>query len=220
MNIDVTFAVPETDFRLGRLLGRAPVRAVRLLDFVPVERPYLWVESTDFDEVEATLEADDAVDGVRSLATADGRRLYAIDWRDDADSFLRDCSEQGIRIERADVGDPWLFRALVPDRRALSRLQASCATDGVDLSFRTLREPRPADSDSDGLTRAQREALEVASEAGYFECPREAMLSDLSAELGITTQAVSDRLRRGIRTLVAEELGKEMPATSRVYSKP
>lgn len=220
MSIDVAFAVPETDFRLGRLLGRAPVRAVRLLDFVPVERPYLWVESTDFDDVAATVESDDAVAGVESLASADGRRLYAIDWREDAENFLRDCSRYGLSIERAEMGDRWRFRALAPDRGALRRVQSACTTADVDLSFRTLRDPRPPGSDDDGLTRPQREALKLASEAGYFECPREATLSDLSAELGITTQAVSDRLRRGLSTLVADEPGGARPATGRAHSKP
>jgi hypothetical protein len=46
------------------------------------------------------------------------------------------------------------------------------------------------------LTPAQREALAMAVDRGYFSSPREVSLSELATELSISKQAVSQRIRR------------------------
>lgn len=56
------------------------------------------------------------------------------------------------------------------------------------------------------LTDVQRETLLAAHETGYFEVPREATLGDLAEQLGVTDTAASQRLRRGMATLVAATL--------------
>ena len=52
------------------------------------------------------------------------------------------------------------------------------------------------------VTPKQWEALEVAYERGYFDCPREAALETLAAELSIPKSAVSRRLRAAESTLL------------------
>lgn len=47
------------------------------------------------------------------------------------------------------------------------------------------------------LTVEQREALVLALQHGYFATPSETDLGELAAELDISRQAVSDRIRRG-----------------------
>ncbi len=54
------------------------------------------------------------------------------------------------------------------------------------------------------LTRAQEAALETALRLGYFEIPREATASEVSAELGIGKSAFLERLRRGQGALFAQ----------------
>jgi predicted DNA binding protein len=56
------------------------------------------------------------------------------------------------------------------------------------------------------LTDEQREVLQVAHDLGYFDVPRSATLADVAAELGISSQAASERLRRGHRQLIAQHL--------------
>ncbi len=53
-----------------------------------------------------------------------------------------------------------------------------------------------------GLTTEQREALAVAYRNGYFAVPRETTTAALAEKLGISGQAVSERLRRGYTRLV------------------
>jgi len=46
---------------------------------------------------------------------------------------------------------------------------------------------------------------------GYFEIPREASTSDIGYRLGISAQAVSERLRRGHRKLVTSTIKPDGP---------
>jgi predicted DNA binding protein len=57
-----------------------------------------------------------------------------------------------------------------------------------------------------GLTDQQYDALTAACEAGYFAVPRETDLDELSDDLGISHQALSERIRRGTEALVTETL--------------
>jgi len=52
------------------------------------------------------------------------------------------------------------------------------------------------------LSDTERETLETAVEAGYFESPRDTTLGGLADEFGVSKPAVSKNLRRGQRKLV------------------
>ncbi|MUV89266.1 hypothetical protein GJ629_04600 [Halapricum sp. CBA1109] len=52
--------------------------------------------------------------------------------------------------------------------------------------------------------------LQLAVRRGYFTIPREVTLSELAAELDLSSQAASERLRRGIRTLVQTVLDDQL----------
>lgn len=68
-----------------------------------------------------------------------------------------------------------------------------------------------------GLTSEQYEALTEAIQYGYFEIPRDISLVELAAELDISHQALSERLRRAYRTLISEETKDEMMADNRSH---
>lgn len=57
------------------------------------------------------------------------------------------------------------------------------------------------------LSSVERETLERAVDAGYFEEPRNATLSDLAAEFDISKTAVSKNLRRGERKVLDQVVG-------------
>lgn len=98
----------------------------------------------------------------------------------------------------------WRVRAQFADRGDLAVFRDACET--ADVGFRLLRlSEEIADAADDfGLTQPQNEALLTAFEMGYFDVPREATLSDIAAELDTTTSALSERLRRGQRTLIEQ----------------
>ncbi|GAB3668902.1 helix-turn-helix domain-containing protein [Halopiger thermotolerans] len=66
------------------------------------------------------------------------------------------------------------------------------------------------------VTPKQWEALELADELGYFDCPRQVDLEALATELSISKSAVSQRLRAAESTLVHAVLAATRePADSR-----
>lgn len=56
----------------------------------------------------------------------------------------------------------------------------------------------------DSLTAKQREMMIAAAEMGYFEVPRQVGLESVASEIGISSQAASERLRRGQHRLFGE----------------
>jgi predicted DNA binding protein len=48
----------------------------------------------------------------------------------------------------------------------------------------------------------------MAFERGHFPVPRETSLADLGEEIGVSDTAVSERLRRGIATLLSTTIEK------------
>lgn len=56
------------------------------------------------------------------------------------------------------------------------------------------------------MTEDQQEALEVAYHAGYFAIPREQTQTEITEQLNISRNALSARLRRGHRNLLANTL--------------
>lgn len=69
-----------------------------------------------------------------------------------------------------------------------------------------LQDTTDVTSQQLGLTPEQYETLVAAVEHGYFEIPREVSMQDLAEELGVSHQALSERLRRAYETLVTAEL--------------
>lgn len=57
-----------------------------------------------------------------------------------------------------------------------------------------------------GLTEEQTEALTFAYGMGYFDEPREVSLIEIVDEMGLSSTAVSSRLCRGTKNLIAVEL--------------
>ncbi|MFC7027483.1 helix-turn-helix domain-containing protein [Halomicroarcula sp. GCM10025710] len=75
----------------------------------------------------------------------------------------------------------------------------------ADGTARAVRQRRLRTSRTDrGPARGPAAGLR----AGFFDEPRTATLEDVAAELGISRQAVANRLRRGHRALIREMLSE------------
>ncbi|WP_121823079.1 helix-turn-helix domain-containing protein [Halostella salina] len=98
-----------------------------------------------------------------------------------------------------------LYSVVVPSREELRAVVSDLRGVGASVSLERIRADSADDGSSvDGvaLTAKQREVLTLAIEAGYYEQPRNASLSDLAGELGVTPSAVSQRLNAIERKLV------------------
>lgn len=195
--------VPELEFRVDGVIGYAP--------------PLVEVCGPDRRTVESALEADPGLEVVANLGgeSQDQRWLFRIDFGRDLKLFAHLISETDGAIVTATASDrTWSLELLFEKRTAVSR--AYELLDRYDFSVRVTRMAS-ADGTGDvrsSLTETQYETVVAAYERGYFDVPREVTLRELAAELEISHQALSERLRRGQAALVGEELLDESGSTA------
>lgn len=172
-----------------------------------------WAAGGDLDAFEDGLTADPTVTDEVLIADTEGRRLYRVRFTEageEAATFPK-WSEFDISPMHSEAtADGWRVRMRMPDRDALTSYQRVCDEIGLDFELQKMYERWEPESESSvRLSPAQREALLAARELGYFEIPRDASLADVSDELGITPQSLSERLRRGVPTLIDRTIGRE-----------
>jgi predicted DNA binding protein len=206
MSVIAEISVPADDFELGRILELSAAGMVELESLVPTgERvvPYFWVCDADFEAFEAATESHPAVERLTRIDVFDDRVLYSLSWSAGNDRMFQSVDHVDAYILAATgSADSWEFELRFPDHDAMSAFQNRCGDRGV--SFEVLRVFNPSKPDIGpwfGLTEPQREALVLAVEQGYYDIPRNCKTVEIADELGISDQAVTERLRRAIATL-------------------
>jgi predicted DNA binding protein len=201
----------EGDFALSELLTELPDVRVQLERVVPAgERtvPLIWIHADDPEPAEQTLREHRLIESITRLDTFEDRALYRIEWAKEPDSIF-----EALRSQRADlldavgVGESWTFELRFPTHDALSEFHSHCTA--ADLPLTVSRIYRPSDSDSTvryGLTDRQYDTLLRALEQGYFNIPREVSAEELATQFDISDQAVTERIRRGITSVLTHIL--------------
>jgi predicted DNA binding protein len=171
---------------------------------------FCWARGDDLDGFETALADDETVTDVRRLSDTDGRRLYRVRLTGAAPVVTYDAwiDLGAVRLEMRHVDGRWHARMRFPDRKALGSFREFCTDPDLDFRLHRLYDSDPGRGPPrDRLTTRQREALRLAHERGYFGIPRETTLDDIAAELGISNQATSERLRRGCGRLLGNRFG-------------
>ncbi|MFB6196633.1 MAG: helix-turn-helix domain-containing protein [Haloplanus sp.] len=145
---------------------------------------------------------------VERLARSDGHDIRLVELDPNGDPFFRLLDEHEGSIRRGTgTTETWTFEVHFPGHEDFAAFRAAC--DGTDLSVDVVCIYNPTNHDTGawyGLTRRQRRTLELAVERGYYDIPRRCTTIELADELGISDQAVTERLRRGIVTFVRNAL--------------
>lgn len=105
-----------------------------------------------------------------------------------------------------------VYAVTIPARATLSRVVERLRDADATVSVTRIRSHSDGDTATPLLTDKQREALETAVEAGYYDRPRGATLEDVADELDITRAAASHRLHSVRRRLIkrhAEQVGAD-----------
>lgn len=207
----VELQVPGEEFTLGQILRAGGERHITCEATVPTGEgsvPLFWVYGDDTDRFEASVEAHDAVEGLGRIDEFEDRTLYALDWRASEDSLLTAIADHHAQLLSASrTGGFWDLELRFPSHEALSAFRADAEANGISLSVQRRYNPSGPDAERPyGLTDSQRETLELAVARGYYAVPREISALELGEELGISDQAVTERLRRAIGTLVSNTL--------------
>lgn len=90
----------------------------------------------------------------------------------------------------------------------VSELQAVDASVTIEWLAPADGGDSTAEIADDEITQKQREAMEAALDAGYYESPRQTSLSELAAELSLSESAVSQRLNTAETRLIEALLGE------------
>lgn len=220
MVVIVNVALPAEQFELGRILGMTGDTTVILETMVPLGDqtvPFFRVheEGNSFAD---SVRGHAAVNDIEVISTHDGEVLYALDWDISQDTFFEGLIETAANLlEAQGTTEQWAFEIRFQNHDDLSSFQQHCSEYGIPIEVQRLyNRTQPEAGPWFGLTPKQRTLLARAVEAGYYSIPREMSTKELAAEFGITDQAVTERLRRGIHNIVSNTLllAKEEAETS------
>lgn len=210
MSVIAEISLPGDEFELGRILDLTSEETVELESLVPAESrsvPYFWIHGGDVEAFAERLAAKEEVIGFSVIDDYDDRALCALEWSGDGIVFRTVSELEAYILRGVGTADAWRFELRFSSRDSLSTFREICQSGG--LSFEVLRIYNPERPDLGpwyGLTERQREAIVLAVESGYYDIPRDCTTVELADELGISDQAVTERLRRAIATLVGNTL--------------
>lgn len=211
MSVIVEFTVADEEFLLGEVLAEPPEMYIELERLVPTGStviPYLWVQGADYRAFEEKVVESEVVASFEALDRLEGWVLYRIEWTDAHPSLLKGIDATGGVILEAYGNGGWLFRLRFPDHDRVSQFYNFCTEQSIAIHIErsfTLTE-RTEIGHQFGLSQEQREALLLGLKHGYFDTPSRASLSELTGELGISEQALSNRIRRGNKRVLERAL--------------
>lgn len=210
MSVVAELRVGGEEFELGRILGSIDGPEMELETMVPLGEqpvPLLVVDGEGSGAFESRVGGHPSVERLAEVERRDGEVLYALDWDASRDRLLGAMAavEAQLLTGRA-TGGVWAFEVRFPSREALSRFDERCREAGVDVAVDRIHDPTGAAGERFGLTERQRETLVRAVASGYYDIPRRRSTQELAEEFGVSDQAITERLRRGIVALVENTL--------------
>lgn len=219
MSVVAEFTIPADGFALQRTFEVVPDVVIEIERLATHSRewvmPFLWATSDDVDEVERALRSDPSIDDLEPIGTDGGIRQFKVEWAEDFQTLIDEIVDQHGIMQEAEAEDGvWYLKLKFADRDAVNGFQTHFHERGHGLELHRLNDGAAPKEREYDLTHEQHEVLLAALEHGYFSIPRDAQIEDLASELGISTNAVSQRLRRAManltrNTLTISALGSE-----------
>jgi predicted DNA binding protein len=184
----------------------------------PLTRLQAPASSIEAEAIESAFTADPAIDSYQYLTDdsddteamsisdehATEQRLYYIEWVDDRSVLGQLVEQSGIVTSATLDAGGWHVTLTFPARGDLSTAYEVWETNNWKIYVDRIGADAGEFTETVGLTDEQHQAMERAVELGYYEIPRRITLEELAADLEISHQALSERLRRANRNLIVE----------------
>ncbi|MFB6189904.1 MAG: helix-turn-helix domain-containing protein [Halapricum sp.] len=211
MSVIAEFTLPVESFPLGTALRTSEELEIELERIVPVSGhhiPYIWVRNGDFERFESEVCRDENVADIVRVDQVDDRALYRIEWAETDSGLVNGIQQADAAIMDASAGSAWHFQLHFLDHDRLGRFYNHCTEHGIPIHLERVYTLAEASGEGRAfdLTPDQREALVLALRRGYFSSPREISLADLAEEVGISKQALSQRIRKANEQVLREAL--------------
>lgn len=209
-----TFLTPLTSYPIGEYLENHPDVGVELERSIPMGRSthYVWLLDNDHESLLGEIESG-PFDSVEVVEALQDRALIRIEWGSQGPPVFGLINETfATLVGLHGTTEGWVFQLRFPDQASLEEFTEAAPERGISIDLLERFEPEDEIGPFDNITDRQFHAIGVAFEAGYFDVPRKTTLAVLGEQLGITEQAVSERLRRGLaRLLETTSLGTADP---------
>ncbi|WP_227356510.1 helix-turn-helix domain-containing protein [Haladaptatus salinisoli] len=172
--------------------------------------PFL-IEYDDRAELERILDDDPTVNEYKLVDWTNGAGIYYIEHTPETKLISTVVTNvSGLLVHTETKGNGWLIRLLLPDREALNSIWKYANENDITLDIIEIYSNDDAGTEmSYGLTEEQMIALKTAYDKGYFQEPRDISLSQVADEIGVSSTAMSGRLRRGVRNLIAATISED-----------
>ncbi|QLG26101.1 helix-turn-helix domain-containing protein [Halorarum halophilum] len=211
MSVIGDFTVPASAFALSDALSAVPEMTVRgdqhATHSTMEVLPFLWASGGDFGSFTRAMREDPSVEKVTVVDELGETLLYKVEWRDEFFALVDDMVDHHAAVidARGRDGD-WRLRLRFVEDSQVSSFQRHFDETGHPFEVQRLYHPSEARQREFGLTAEQHETLTVALRKGYFGVPRRTSMEDLGGLLGVSSNAVSQRLRRGCDSLLRSTL--------------
>lgn len=172
--------------------------------------PFL-IEYDDQDELEEMLDDDPTVETYDLVDWTEQQGIYYVEHSPETELISTVVTDVGgFLVNTETKGSGWLVHLLLPDRDALNTIWEYTTEKDISLDIIEIYGNTDTDGmESYGLTDEQRDALQIAYAHGYFDEPRSIKLNEAADEMGLSSTAMSGRLRRGIRNLISTTIAEE-----------
>lgn len=203
--------VPAATLALAETFERAPDATVRMERTVgtPGRRPvpFAWVSGVE--GAADVLTADSSVASAEKVGEDGDAELFEIRFDGGICAFVETVFDHDGVVLRASADEGiWTMQLRFPDSSEVSEVFDDEFCREYEATVTRLYGSNDAPTVRAGVTDKQRQALSTAFEMGYYSVPRTVDLQSVGERLGISRQAVSERLRRGHELLVSDFLGK------------
>ncbi|ADD04458.1 HTH-10 family transcription regulator [Natrialba magadii ATCC 43099] len=211
MSVIAEFTLPADAFALGDTFDRIGEATIEVERLATHSRewimPFLWVSDCDIDAMAAALESDSSIEEFELLDQKEDIAYLNVHWTEPVQQLVDEIVNQHGIIQEAQATDGrWFLKLKFVSQTAVKGFQRYFQEKEYTFELQRIYDGTAPREREYELTTEQREALVVGLELGYFAIPRNAQISDLADELGISTNAVSQRLRRATANLTQNTL--------------
>lgn len=209
MSIVAEFDIPSEAVPGGKTLTDLPEARIQLERIVPSNDrvlPFFWVFAADPGAFLRHLRSEPDVADVAILTETDLGTLYRAEWTAEAIVINGIKTLQATIIEAEGTASGWHFQVRAEDRQRLAAFQEIFTDQDIPVEVKRVYNFAEVVEGTRPVTPEQREMLVTAYEEGYYDQPRQTTQRDLGEAFDISGRAVSNRLRRGTKNLIASSL--------------